>query len=469
MKTIVYIFFSFVIALTCLACDFNDTPVENEHGELYGALKKDFEKWDTYSEEEKISKLSESYYLGYYPADLSLLGFITGKSVYFDYVNDIISIYKRKFVVKGMFRPTSLLGGATWYRDQFARDNKLLYEAYVYKNNPDILNLIEQQVSYWLEKVPRAEHNGYVLFPYGIAEDGSIMSYEINPNQNLQVASLFSHLYWEPKSLYYKDKLFKEIVYNEVNAVVALQKENGSLPLREGLPLVEDSNYGGYSGDMLYHLAQMWGEQSWIKSTIKIGEWLYRDFSKEHPWNVADDWPNFSSERTHNSFNLIGRILPFYAAGISKSEILNWISYIKETFPDDELDMATRWYLYQSIPRNYLSEKPVTNYLSPYIFNDDIFNERISIRVVGEKIDAIELHIKDKNGSIIYQDRFYGVDSFRKNISMTEGLYSYKVLVRGNKEKYSNIEGRFTVKVKGDICFDFYVFDLNNTFLDKVM
>lgn len=287
--------------------------VEDECGELYGTLKTDFEIWDTYSEEAKIAKLSESYYLGYTPVDLSLLGFITRKSAYFDYVNDIISLYKRKFVINGMLRPISLSWGATWYRDQFARDNKNLYEAYVYTGQTDILDLVEQQVSLWLIKVPRAEHNGYMLFPYGISEDGTVMSYEIDPNQNLQIASLFSQLYWDPKSKYYKEDSIKKIVYNEVNAVIDIQKENGSLPLREYLPLVEDSNYGGYSGDLLYHLSQMWGEKKWIASTINIGKWLYKAFPKEHPWNMPQDGVNFSSERYY-PFNLIARILPFYGA-----------------------------------------------------------------------------------------------------------------------------------------------------------
>lgn len=467
MKTIVSICFSFVIVLTYIACDYNDTPVENEYGELYDALKKDFEKWDTYSEEEKIAKLSESYYLGYNPADLSLLGVITGNETYFDYVNDIISIYKNNFVVNGMLRPTSLLGGATWRRDQFARDNRYLYEAFFYTGNMDILHLVEQQVSLWLTKVPRAEHNGYVLFPYGILEDGTLASYEIDPNQNLQIASLFSYLYWEPKSKYYKNKLFKDIIFNEVNAVISLQKENGSLPIREYLPLVEDSNYGGYSGDMLYHLAQMWGEFEWIKATIKIGEWLYRDFSEVRPWNTPEDGANFRTEN-YNSFNLIGRILPFYAAGLSKSEIFKWINYIEETFPNDELNMGARWYFYQSIPRSYLSENYIPNNLRPFIFNDDSDYDNIKFRIVGDKIDTIDLQIVDRDGLNIFHEQFTDIVSLSRTILMKKGMYSYIIEVQGNNNRISRTKGTFCVEERNEISLFVQVFDSKNTFIKQL-
>ena len=464
MRKIIFILLT--ILLTYSACDTNDTPIMEDYSELYGSLKKDFESWDAYSGEEKTAYLSESYYLGYIPTDLALLGFLTENKSYFQHVNDIISIYKKNFVVNGMLRPKSL-EGLTWYRDQFARDNRYLYEAYVYTGNSDILKLVEQQVSLWIEKVPRAEHDGYLLFPYGISGDGSIMSYEIDPNQNLQVATLFSYLYWEPNSKYYKNQLFKEIAFNEVNAVIALQKENGSLPIREYLPLVEDSNYGGYSGDLLYHLSQIWGEHKWIESTIRIGEWLHRDFSENHPWNTPEDGVNFRT-KNFNSFNLIARILPFYAAGVSRSEISKWIEYIKQSFPNDELNMGTRWYFYQSIPRSYLMEKKIPQNLTPYIYGDNIDKGIISIRVVGETIKYIELIVNDKDGVNIYDERFGDEISFGKSVLVSEGSYVYKVVVSGNDNKMYSAEESFTVNQKENVCFYFTIFDTKNTFKDIV-
>lgn len=462
------LFILLAIFLTYSACDTDDMPIMEDYSELYGSLQKDFELWETYSDDEKTAYLSESYYLGYIPADLALLGFLTDNKAYFEYVKDIISLYKNKFVVNGMLRPVSQAGGALWYRDQFARDNKNLYEAYVYTGYSEILQLVEQQVALWLEKVPRAEHNGYVVFPYGIEEDGSINMYETNPNQTLQVASLFSQLYWEPNSKYYKDELFKDIVYNEVNSVIALQKENGSLPIREGLPLVEDSNYGGYSGDMLYHLAQMWGEQEWVKSTIEIGKWLRRDFSEDHPWNMPEDSPNFASDRNWNSFNLIGRILPFYAVGISKAEISNWIDYIKKSFPEDELDIETRWYFYQSIPRSYLTGKPIPQKLKPFIFNDGYSNQNINIRLVGETIDFIELFIMNEHGKNVFHEEFDNNKSFKIEIPMSEGKYTYKIVVGGNMNTIGNSEDSFYVIAQDNVIFNIIFFDSRNTFLEKV-
>jgi hypothetical protein len=55
---------------------------------------------------------------------------------------------------------------------------------------------------------------------------------EIDPNQNLCVALLFSYLYWEEESMFYLNKGLKDIAYNEVDAVISIQKLNGSFPLR---------------------------------------------------------------------------------------------------------------------------------------------------------------------------------------------------------------------------------------------
>lgn len=294
------------------------------------------------------------------------------------------------------------------------------------------------------------------------------MSYEIDPNQNLQVASLFSQLYWEPQSIFYKKELFKDIAYNEVNSVIALQKGNGALPIREYLPLVEDSNYGGYSGCMLYHLSQMWGELKWMESTIMIGEWLHRDFSVEHPWNTPDDGDNFSSARNYNPYNLIGRILPFYAAGISKDEISEWVDFIKATFPDSELNLDTRWYFYQSIPRSYLTNAQFSNQLIPFIFNDDIVNNMLSIRIVGEKIDEVELIVKDGGGKMVFHEKNNKDMTFSKTVELQNGKISYKVIVKGNGQKINSMDGSFYLDVPKVVCFNSIIFDSNNTFLKRL-
>ena len=251
-----------------------------------------------------------------------------------------------------------------------------------------------------------------------------------------------------------------------MEAVLSLQKENGSLPLREYLPLVEDSNYGGYSGDLLYNLAQIWGRRKWMESTIAIGEWLHTDFSESHPWNKPEDYPNFSKERKE-AFNLVGRILPFYAAGIAKEEVSTWIKFIERMFPNDELNMGSRWYFYQSIPRSYLTDDFVPNYLKPFIYNDDFDGREIQVRIVGEIINKIVLNIIDENDNVIYQyDSDEGI-ALGKTVRLSRGDYCYNIIVDGNIHTHNSLKAEFTVKQQSEINFNISIFDSNNTFKIK--
>ena len=78
-------------------CSNEDVPYSDISNQLYTSLKKDFKDWNSYSQDEKIKKLSESAYIGYIPRDLSLLGFISGESTYFEYVEDIVSLLQKEF------------------------------------------------------------------------------------------------------------------------------------------------------------------------------------------------------------------------------------------------------------------------------------------------------------------------------------------------------------------------------------
>ena len=330
------------------------------------------------------------------------------------------------------------------------------------------MKLVEDNTALWLETVPRSIHNGFTLFPFGITDTGELHSYEIDPNQNLNVATLFSYLYWEKNSVYYKNELFKDIVFNEVNAVLSLQKENGSLPLREYRYAVEDSNYGGYCGTMLYHLAQMWGVDEWIKATVAIGNWLNTDFSEAHPWNVPEDGVNFATERYY-PYNLIARILPFYAAGLSKSEIFNWIDYIKTAFPDDELDMETRWYFSQSMPRDFLTDVKIKNELKPFVFSDFSDQNKLSVRAIGEEISMIKISVCNSNNAEVWQCLLQDkISDFFKTSSLKKGTYLYSVTCMGNTGKTSVYEDEFVLDSDADIDFKVTCFDRNNRFGDKL-
>jgi hypothetical protein len=298
----------------------------------------------------------------------------------------------------------------------------------VYLNNEDILREVESQISLWLELVDRKEHNGYKVFPYGIRiNDGELQSYEINPNQNLAIARLFSNLYFEPKSLYFKSDLFKDIVLNEVNAALSLQDENGALKLREGLPLVYDSNYGGLASTMLYDIVQMWPFDKWIIPLKKIGTWLYRDFPIERPWNVEEDFPDWRQDR-FTSYNLISRLLSFYVAGVETKYVQKWVVFIHKTFPDVNLRLEARWMEMLSFPRAYYLEKEVEFYLKPkvYISSDE---QHLFINIIGEKIGGYKVYLNELE-----------LDIDENNLTFSNVTNNYTIVYSSYDKQYSHKE-----------------------------
>ncbi len=231
-----------------------------------------------------------------------------------------------------------------------------------------------------------------MLFPYGIEVSTlSPQSYEINPNQNLAVARLFSSLYFDPGSVYFKYDLFRDITFNEVEAALSLQNSDGSLILREGLPLVLDSNYGGLTSVFLYDIAQMWGNEKWASSLKKIGLWLYNDFPMSHPWNTQEDAPNWRADR-FSSYNLVGRLLAFYVADVGSDYSKDWSKFIKLQFPNDNLRLETRWMVYLAIPRDYFLSEEVNFNLSIKVYISD-YDNTIHISIVAENTSNYNEHV----------------------------------------------------------------------------
>ncbi|WP_078431828.1 hypothetical protein [Metabacillus halosaccharovorans] len=432
-------------------------------------------KWNALSEASKKEIVMkdawtlqpETKYPGYLPKHLGFLYHLTGDSQYKRMVQENIALLKTYYLKDGQLQSPEYQKMDWWYRDPFARDLNGLYEAYQYTELPEIIDFIDNQAALWMSKVPRQSNNSFTIYPYGISDEGKIGSIEINPNQNIQIALLFSNLYWEPESRFYKNPLLKDIVYNEVNAVLSLQKENGSLPLRQHLPLVEDTNYGGYSGNMLYQLAQVWGNPSWIQSTIELGNWLFHEYSMSHPWNTPKDAPNYHFDRI-NSFNLISRVLLFYAAGIPEQDVHNWIQFSENRFPDEDMYLLERWYFYKSIPRNYLNgNMAIINQLPPSIYSEAAFRDKMSIRIVGETI---------KNATITVTNSLTkeAVTSFNVNgdnqqaFSLLKG--EYEIIVEATEANGKTTKDSQKLSLHQDLTYsiDVLVFDQNNRFYQKL-
>lgn len=309
------------------------------------------------TDQEKKNIINNSNkYLGYLVRDIAQLYFVTKDSKYKKLSKDIflfiISNYKHNNIIQSKhYRELD-----SWYRDQFARDNFLLYESYYYTKDHFFLTEIEEQIKKWMIVNKRKYHNGYNVYSYGYnLKTNETYSYEIDPNQNLEIALLFSYLYYDSNSTYFKDPLFKNIIFSEVNAALSLMDKSGALSIREYKKEVKDSNYGTYASSILYRLNELWLNDDWNRNLKLLGKWLYEEFPKEHPWNTIDDYPNYDRDR-HNLYNLIGRIPAFYAFGVDSKYVKNWLIFAQEKFPESNMGLETRWLFYKSIPKSYYIE-----------------------------------------------------------------------------------------------------------------
>jgi len=309
------------------------------------------------TEQEKIIIIDNSNkYLGYLVRDIAQLYFVTKEVKYKELSKDIFSFIITNYKYNNIIQSKHYRELNAWYRDQFARDNFLLYETYHYTNDHFILREIEEQVKKWMIMNKREYHNGFYIYSYGYnLETNETYSYEIDPNQNLEIALLFSYLYYDSNSIYFKDPLFKNIIFNETNASLSLMDNSGALPIREYKNDVKDSNYGGYASSILYRVNELWQNDQWSTSLKLIGQWLYEEFPKEHPWNTIDDYPNWDRDR-HTLYNLIGRVPAFYAFGVDSKYVKTWLKFANNKFPKSNMSLETRWLFYKSIPKSYYLE-----------------------------------------------------------------------------------------------------------------
>ncbi len=309
-----------------------------------------YQNWDLYSYEEKVKYFSEFIYYGYFLRDMGLI-------YHFSYDEKAKSVAKQALNIvvqecKYNGRIITRLD-KNWFRDDFGRNMRLLFEAYGYLNERSFLNIIEEQVTLWFEEVPQENHLGFKIFPYGIKKNNEVWYCAIDPNQNLILAWLFSELYFCEESLFYHSEILKEAVYNEVEAALSIQLPTGELPLAETYPLVYDSNYGGYSSGILYNICQLWDNPDWNDALGRMGKWLYMAFPMAHPWNVKEDYPNYVQDRFYAS-NLLERIPAFYAAGISEAYVHEWIQFVISKFPDSKYLLPFKFYSKKSLPSSYV-------------------------------------------------------------------------------------------------------------------
>ncbi|WP_338781659.1 hypothetical protein [Metabacillus sp. FJAT-52054] len=446
----------------------------NEPAFLFPKLTELKTNWAVLSEGEKKEFIRKdpwtlagnTKYLGYLPKHLGFLYHLTGEQDYKKMVQDMLPLYERYYFKKGRFQSPEYQNTGWWYRDQFARDGRGLLEAYQYTQLPEVLRFVDSQAEKWIQQVPRGRNLGFTVFPYGISDKGETGPLEINPNQNLQVASLFSELYWEPKSRFYQSPLAKDIVMNEVGAVLALQKKNGSLPLTQNLPLVEDTNYGGYSGNMLYQLAQVWGNEKWMKADVEIGKWLYNEYTMEHPWNTPADAPNYAIDRI-GSFNLISRVQPFYAAGIPDEKVQAWIQFSETRFPNEKLYLMERWYISQSVPRDYL-DKNITrkNQLPPKLYTEAA-DRTVSARMIAEEITDVKITVVDTDDSSV-PFSYSEIEDLKKEIPLKSGKYKVNFDVHEANGSITQASKELVLTADHSVQLEVKLFDRNHRFYEKL-
>lgn len=344
-----------------------------------------------WNESEKKSFFDKIHYFGYIIRDLALLYRLTNQEHLKLLCLETIQYISQNYSFSGKIIPLSANGA--WFRDTFARTIRLQYEAYEYLREPYILDVIEYQVKKWIESVPRKYHNGYNIFPYGIDKTGNSLVYEIDPNQNLVLAWLFTELYFCKESKFYKNPLFQDIVKEEVNAALSLMTSSGELPLSESYIKCFDSNYGGYSSTILYGIAQIWGKDEWIMAIKKMGNWLYSSFPINHPWNMKDDYPNWVKDR-HYPSNLAERIPAFYLSGIEIDYNRKWVDNIIRLFPEYDNQLELKFFGLKSIPPKYCNESylDLVGYDEPKIA---LINN--SVRIIWRDINIIQVNNKTYN------------------------------------------------------------------------
>lgn len=163
----------------------------------------------------------------------------------------------------------------------------------------------------------------------------------ISPNQNAEVGLLFTLLFHNPKSRFYRDPLAKEIAIEELDAAISVQKASGALPLTVD-PTYDDTGYGSYTLVLLAMANSHWRKSEYTNSLIAGGQWLKIWLT---PGMYADHYGNnlFCRGRDSNgrpcehSMEMWSRLPSYYLSGLNLDNYVpllykNWLDNVATTY-----------------------------------------------------------------------------------------------------------------------------------------
>jgi hypothetical protein len=381
--------------------------------ELPGAFRQIYKTWDGLDTLGKKKLLEERFqnekYWGYFFSTWGKYYFYTENRRVLRIMKEAIALLGDEFQEEGIIQTADERKAGHWYRETFARNMRLLLEAYSYSKEPMVLELIEQQSDLWIKKNSRVLNNGFKIYPYS-SQLTNVRSKEINVNQNLQMGLVFSKLYFLPESKFFLHPDIKSMALDEIKASLSLINSDGFIPLNQHALKVGDSNYAGLSTSILYELVQIWGDPDWIAALKKSGQWLEKVFDEKRPWNSKADGEDFHFNQ-FSAFNLFSRIPAFYAAGIPSKRAQSWMKFIESKFPEfNILDLVPRWDHLQSLPESYYSttNRPhILKVLPPSLYVDPIKNQ-LNVSIVASEVSEIRI-ARQKISS------FTGLQSFNRH------------------------------------------------------
>lgn len=173
-------------------------------------------------------------------------------------------------------------------RDTEARQIYNFYVAYKLLGDKKYLTWADASARGLIDHLPRRKHQvfgttkSYLLFAAGYCRD--VKPYDtaaLNPwvdvNQNAELALAYTLLYHEPKSVFYKSPLAKDIVVNEMEAGLAIQdSKTGAIPIGDSDYWITrcDTLYGAYGLFSWTWLNTQWKNAEWQKHIVSAGRWL---------------------------------------------------------------------------------------------------------------------------------------------------------------------------------------------------
>lgn len=406
----------------------------------YKGRKQYFDKW-----------MKDNKYWAYFFLKQAKLCYYTQNPRVKRHLRETLQFVNDNYSYNGRIKSDYDLTEGTWFREIYARNCRLLFDAWEYTHEPLILKIIENDTDKWLAINKPIQHGEFKIFPYS-KERGFT---EINPNQNLQIGLVFSKLYFEPKSKYYLNEKIKGCALNEIESALSLVESNGFLPLSEKHIHVGDSNYAGLSTSILYELVQIWGRDDWINKLKLIGRWLENSFNEKRPWNTKADGKDYHFDR-FKAYNLYSRIPSWYAAGVPSERAKEWMKFVKTKFPGFESKgIFPRWGYLVTIPEEYYvitKREKMFKPLGPkaYVYID---GENIKCNIVGEEICKVFL------GDTVLKK----IQSMTIDINDVQNISSIKVVDVYGSAYVLNLPGSPTSTRKIEIK----IFDQLNPIKDK--